>query len=331
EEAGIDAAEFWSELYYGDIPHSYEETRSSNHVDMLASGIFASSHINSVSETFLHEVADGWHSFVPDDVQREIANKRGAGCASGILNAPDLSFDPSTDEALITHFDHLSFPQGKRRNKWAFQERMGLREDDQACLFFWPSRLDPVQKGPQLLSDLLYEFISAPGHEHVQIAIVANGTHQPYFHDIIRMHDLMGQVAICDFDEELSRLGYAASDFMIMPSLFEPCGLPQMIAPIYGSLPIVHATGGLRDTVEHLNVAAETGNGFVFEHHDVTGLRWALEQALDFFKLAPPVKEHHVRRIIQDARQRFNHGETARAYIKIYNRILGQSILEDKE
>ena len=80
-----------------------------------------------------------------------------------------------------------------------------------------------------------------------------------------------------DFDERLSRLAYAASDFMLMPSLFEPCGLPQMTAPLYGSLPVVHNTGGLHDTVRPLDVDQSTGNGFRFDYYSSDGLRWAMD------------------------------------------------------
>ena len=80
---------------------------------------------------------------------------------------------------------------------------------------------------------------------------------------------------VCDFDEGLSRLAFAASDFILMPSLFEPCGLPQMTSQYFGSLPVVHDTGGLHDTVEPLNVNTHTGNGFLFETYDDGGLMWA--------------------------------------------------------
>ncbi len=79
------------------------------------------------------------------------------------------------------------------------------------------------------------------------------------------------RVAICDFDEKLEHLGYAASDFILMPSRFEPCGLPQMIAPIYGSLPVAHKTGGIKDTILHMDAQNNKGNGFLFEFYDSRG------------------------------------------------------------
>ena len=98
--------------------------------------------------------------------------------------------------------------------------------------------------------------------QHLQIVFVADGESKNIFREISWHHHLPDRVAICDFDETLSRLAYGASDFVLMPSLFEPCGLPQMIGPIYGSLPVAHDTGGIHDTVVHMNVDRGTGNGF---------------------------------------------------------------------
>ena len=95
EDRGIDAAAFWEHLYFFSRPECYEESRSSNPVDLLTSGIFASHFINTVSPTFLKEVAHGRHNFVQGHIQAEIANKNAAGCATGILNAPDASYHPS--------------------------------------------------------------------------------------------------------------------------------------------------------------------------------------------------------------------------------------------
>lgn len=322
EEIGIDAAEFWEGLYYKSPPGSYESARNSVPVDLLASGIFGSHFINSVSPSFLHEVADGRHAFVPPPVQSEIANKREAGCALGILNAPDASFNPSTDEHLVEHYDAQSHLEGKRANKREFQKRMGLEPHVDAPLFFWPSRLDPMQKGCELLTDILYQLVSDHASVNLQVAVVANGQHQVHFHDIVRQHDLAGKVALADFDEGLSRLGYAASDYMLMPSRFEPCGLPQMVSAIYGTLPIVHATGGLRDTITPIDFEAETGNGFVFEVYDTGGFRWAIDQAVAFHQRPEAERVQHIERIMEDGRERFNHETTARHYFDIYEKML---------
>ena len=91
EESGIDAAEFWSNLFFTHPPYNYEESRNSNPVDFLCSGIFSSHFINTVSPTFLREIVNNEHAFVPPHIQREVSEKFHAGCAAGILNSPDLS------------------------------------------------------------------------------------------------------------------------------------------------------------------------------------------------------------------------------------------------
>ena len=328
EEAGIDAAEFWMNLYFDRSPNNYEDARVNGDVDMLTSGIFAAHYINTVSPRFLWEIVEGWHAVVPDSVRRELREKARAGCAAGILNAPDPSYDPWLDENLTARYDAAGAWDGKRANKVEFQRQLGLREDPDAPLFFWPSRLDPVQKGPQLLTDILYQAISKYWKEDMQVAVVANGPHQEWFHHILHHHRLQGRLAVADFDEGVSRLGYAASDFIVMPSLFEPCGLPQMIAPIYGSLPVVHATGGLYDTIQPLDLAASTGNGFRFDTYDAAGLSWAIDRAMEFHALPRDLREREVRRVMTESRANFNHDEVARNYIRIYEEMLARPLVD---
>ncbi|HUF63435.1 MAG TPA: glycogen/starch synthase [Verrucomicrobiales bacterium] len=329
EERGIDAAEFWPFLYFQRPPASYEESRSANQVDLLASGIFAAHFINTVSPAFLDEIVEGHHSFIPEPVRTEIANKKHASVAQGILNAPDPSFHPASDRSIVQNFDAGTFSEGKRRNKIELQKRLKLLPRPDAPLLFWPSRLDPIQKGCQLFADVLYETIDAGWEEGLQVAIIANGSFQEHFRDIAAFHGIANRLAVVDFEENLSRLGYAASDFLVMPSLFEPCGLPQMIAPLYGSLPIVHDTGGLHDTIHHLDLAAETGNGFVFRHYDTQGLRWAIGEALRFYRLDLDTRHRHIRRIMQESAAVFHHGSTAKQYLDIYERMLARPLVAE--
>ena len=328
EDAGIDAAFFWKNLYFERTPWSYEESRSMNQVDLLTSGIFSAHFINTVSPTFLKEIVDGRHSFVPDYIRNEIANKYYAGVASGILNAPDPEDLSESDPALVANYGPQDFVAAKRRNKVAFQQRVGLNVDPDAPLFLWPSRLDPIQKGPQLLSDILYDTIHRYWEQGMQIAFVADGPYQHVFRSIADHHQFHNLVAVLDFDKELSKLGYAASDFMLMPSRYEPCGLPQMIAPIYGSLPVAHDTGGIHDTVQDLDVENHTGDGFLFKFFDDEGLRWAIDQAMAFYMRPAEVREREIRRIMVEARRNFNHQHTAQEYIALYESMLDRKLVE---
>jgi len=328
EEMGIDAAEFWMNLYFDGFPGGYDHARAHVPVDLLSSGIFAAHFINTVSPRFLWEIVEGMHPVVPDSVRQELRHKYHAGCASGILNAPDASYNPATDDALERNFTAMDAAAGKAANKLALQHELQLKEDADAPMLFWPSRLDPVQKGPQLFTDILYQLVSDYWDHNLQVVIVANGPFEEHFHQIVRQFNLHERVAIVDFDERISRLAYAGSDFMVMPSLFEPCGLPQMTAPIYGSLPIVHATGGLYDTVRHLSVDHSMGNGFSFEHYTSEGLRWAIDEAMAFHVLPKPTREAQIRRIMTQSLRDFSHEAAARNYIAIYEQMLARPLVE---
>ena len=112
-----------------------------------------------------------------------------------------------------------------------------------------------------------------------------------------------------------------------MPSLFEPCGLPQMIAPIYGSLPVVHDTGGIHDTIGHLDASKHTGNGFLFKYHDAAGLSWAIDQAMAFYQRSDKSKAFEIRRIMKESIASFNHSVTAREYIDLYEKMLQRPLI----
>ena len=328
EDAGIDGAEFWQNLYYGYPPYNYEESRNQNLIDLQASGCFAAHFINTVSPTFLQEIVNGWHSFIPDSIRNEIRNKFRAGCAEGILNAPDPVDNPVTDDKIPFKYGPDSHWEAKRRNKLALQHALGLEENADKALFFWPSRLDPVQKGPQLLTDITYRFLEK--HPDAQLAIIASGPFQQPFWDIQNFHGIHSRLGIHNFDGRLSQLGFAGSDFTLMPSLFEPCGLPQMQAPIYGSLAVAHNTGGLHDTVVPLDAAKSTGNGFRFDTYDSGGLMWAMDQAMDFFHQSREMREREIRRIMTESLARFNHEACAREYIKLYERMLQRPLVARK-
>ncbi len=327
EDRGIDAAPFWQNLYYERQPQNYEETRSSNPVDMLTSGIFAAHFINTVSPTFLREVVEGRHPFVPEQIRSEMAGKYYAGCAAGILNSPDETYNPETDSCLSVNYSLENHFVAKQINKIAFQERTGLNIDQNAPLFYWPNRLDPIQKGCPLLAQILYDVINKYYDLGLQIAFVANGSYQKVFRDIVKFHDFYKRVVVCDFDEELSRLAFAASDFVLMPSLFEPCGLPQMTCQYYGTLPVVHNTGGLHDTVEHLSADGKTGNGFRFDYYDAAGLMWAIDEAIKFYRQPPEFRSRVTARVMHEAKLRFNHDVTAQEYIHVYEKMLDRPLV----
>ena len=327
EDRGIDAASFWQDLFYVHMADSYEAVRESNPVDFLTSGIFAAHFVNVVSPTFLTEIVYGQHPFIEDPIRRELTNKFEAECAAGILNAPDPAFNPVNDRELHQTYRPEDHQRKKQKNKRHLQKKLGLTEDERAPVFFWPSRLDPVQKGCHLLADIFYKMLSTYWDQNLQVIFVAHGDYQQVFRNIVEFHKIKQRVAICDFDFKLEHMAYAASDFILMPSSFEPCGLPQMIAPIYGSLPIAHDTGGIHDTIVHLDVEKNQGNGFLFKHFDSNGLFWAIEQAMNFYNLPARQKSKQIQRIMKESIAAFNHANTARRYIELYEKMLQRPLI----
>jgi starch synthase len=327
EDRGIDAAYFWHHLYFENYSASYEDAWEFNPVDFLASGVFAAHFVNTVSPRFLEEIVEGRHGFVEWPLRQQLSNKFHAGCGAGIINAPDPGFAPQTDKMIYQKYTGADHPDGKRKNKLYLQETLGLTRDASAPLFFWPSRLDPIQKGCQLLAEAFYGIISDYWNQNLQVVFVANGDFQQVFRDIVNHHGFHSRVAVCDFNEKLEHQAYAAADFILMPSLFEPCGLPQMIAPIYGALPVAHDTGGIHDTIIPLKADQDIGNGFLFETYDAAGMHWAITQAMDFYQLPETQKRRQIERIMQQSAASFNHANTARQYIDLYEKMLERPLI----
>ncbi|QJE99297.1 glycogen synthase [Luteolibacter luteus] len=330
EDRGIDAAGFWNLLHYSRFPSSYGESRSNNPVNLMASGVHAADLVNTVSPSFLEELMDGRHpkGWGLVDVLR---GKQRFGAASGIINSPDASYSPEIDTKIAHPYDAAAHREAKRANKLALQKSLGLEEDADAPLLFWPSRLDPVQKGCGLFSDILYRLVSDYWGLGLQVVLVADGPSRPHFEHIADFHGLRHRIAVRGFNETLSRQAYAASDFCLVPSAYEPCGLAQMVALKYGSLPIVHRTGGLQDTVSHLDADNHRGNGFSFEVHDCNGLRWAIDEAIRFFIRPAADREREVRRIMLQSEKDFSPRATADAYIKLYEQLSDRPISRASE
>jgi len=321
EERGIDVASFWDGLYYERMPQGYEESRYTNPIELLTCGVFAAQFVNTVSPTFLKEMVSGVHDFVNPPLRRELANKLNSRCAFGILNAPNAIFDPATDAAIVRTYGPETHPSAKRENKIALQIELGLNQNVNAPVFFWPSRLDPIQKGCRLLEEILIQVVARHGSHGLQIIFIADGPYQQIFQGISALHDLKHVIAVHPYDEKLEHLAYAGADFVLMPSKFEPCGLPQMIGQIYGTLPVVHDTGGLHDTVMHLNVDNGSGNGFVFESYDSGGLFWAMDQSMAFFLRPEQVKREQIERIMRRSSEKFNFRDIANKYFELYTQM----------
>ena len=235
----------------------------------------------------------------------------------GILNGIDEEiFNPATDPALKRHYDVSRVKAGKAAAKAALQKELGLAVDPDVMLLGIVSRLTD-QKGMDLVLPLL-EKMTQPGR--CQLAVL--GTGEAHYENVFRQMASARpeQMAVCTlYDEALSHRIYAASDAFLMPSRFEPCGLSQLIALRYGALPIVRATGGLKDTVKSLDKAGKKATGFVFEDYDVGGLNWAFELAKKTFFEDRPTWDALRRNAM---REDFSWKRSAQEYGELYKALM---------
>ena len=327
ERCGMDVSRFWRELYLEKHPDFVPNAWDVVGVDFFLSGVKAANLVNTVSPSFLLEIVNGYFpDLISAQVRDEIRAKYNAGCATGILNAPKSTVNPKIAPGLKRNFDETTVMEAKRENKIAFQQQMGLVVNPDAPLFFWPHRLT-AQKGPQLLADIATRLIHQYWDSGLQIALVGNGEPQwEKLYGTIACGS-QGRIAFQHFEENLSELGKAGSDFILMPSLYEPCGLPQMEGMRYGTLPIVRATGGLKDTVSHLNASEDRGTGFVFNDFNTTALWWAISEAVKFHLLPFNQRQRNIRRVMRESMEGFNLENTTLQYVRLYERLLGEKLI----
>lgn len=201
----------------------------------------------------------------------------------GILNGIDYSiYDPSKDKLLPYHFDSESI-ENKKAIKRAFQNEYHLIEGEDIPMFTMVTRLS-WQKGINIVIQSIERMI----HMGAQIFIVGSGEYwyEEQLKQLAQKHK--GKMAVfIGYSDEVARKAYAAADFYMMPSLFEPCGISQMIALRYGTVPIVRQVGGLRDTISAYNEYTNEGNGFGFLQFDPEDFIRTIGYALHFYHQKP--------------------------------------------
>jgi starch synthase len=244
-------------------------------VNFLRAGVHAADVVTTVSPTYAAEIRTPEFGMGLEDV----LNARGAALV-GILNGVDYDlWDPRSDPFLALHFDATNLAP-KRQLKSALAARLGLQADATTPLVGIVTRL-AAQKGIDLVTAILPALLR---ETRATFAVLGSG-------DVALASVLAGfareqprRVSFTDgYDEAFAHLILAASDLTLVPSRYEPCGLTQMYALRYGTIPVVRATGGLADTIEHFDPATGTGNGGVFRDADAGGLLWGLRTALGWF------------------------------------------------
>lgn len=238
-------------------PDKLEAYKDGNY---LKGGIVYADAITTVSDTYAEEIKMPFYGEGLDGLMRARSNS-----LRGIVNGIDYEeFNPETDMKIAKTYNAVNFRKEKIKNKRALQKELGLEEDDRKFMIGMVSRLTD-QKGFDLISYVMDELCQ----DNVQIVVL--GTGEEKYENMFRHYDWKyhGKVSANIFySDELSHKIYAASDAFLMPSLFEPCGLSQLMSLRYGTVPIVRETGGLKDTVEPFNEFESTGTGFSFKNYN---------------------------------------------------------------
>ena len=244
--------------------------------NFLKAGIVYADRINTVSPNYAAEIMTEYYGEGLHQLMQSQAYK-----VSGIINGIDQqSYNPAHDQAIAFAFDVNNWQTGKAICKAALQKETGLNPDPDIPLAVMVSRLVD-QKGLDLLLRVLDEML----YSDIQVAVL--GTGDPGYEKALLeiAGRSQGRLAVSiTFDVALSRRFYAGADMFLMPSLFEPCGLSQMIAMRYGTLPIVRETGGLKDTVEPFDEQTGTGNGFTFSNINAHELLFTAQNAAGVYR-----------------------------------------------
>lgn len=244
-------------------------------INFMKGGIVAADKITTVSPTYKQEIMTPTFGEKLDGLLREREED-----LFGILNGIDDDFyNPENDSLITQTYGSVDFAK-KAENKQAIQKEFGLPENPDTPLLVMITRLTR-QKGLDLVKCVLHEILQ----EKIQVIILGTGDHE--YEAFLRYAEghYGGKLkAYIGFHEPLAHRFYAAADLFLMPSLFEPCGLGQMIAMKYGAVPIVRETGGLNDTVSSWNEFAEEGNGFTFRNFNAHDMLYTIRRAIRFYQ-----------------------------------------------
>lgn len=286
-----------------------KELESYGEANYLKGGVVYADAVTTVSPSYANEITtqeggEGLHGLM--NARRNVLY--------GILNGIDYDeFNPQTDPYIESNFSSKSVLSGKKANKAALQKELGLSVRESAFVIGIVSRLTE-QKGFDLVSYIMDDLVS---QLDVQIAIL--GTGESKFENVF--HHFHSQYpdkvsAYIGYSEEKAHKIYASADAFLMPSLFEPCGLSQMMSMRYGTIPIVRETGGLKDTVQAYNEYENTGTGFSFCNFNADDMKYVVEYAYHVFRDERKAWEDMMQRAMA---QDFSWNKSAGEYEKLYD------------
>lgn len=244
-------------------------------VNFMKSAILCTDALTTVSSTYAEEIKYPYYAHGLSGVISDHAFK-----LSGIVNGINTDINnPETDNALFYNYNIKNAAELKKKNKLELQKKLGLKEDENVALIGMVSRL-VSHKGVELLCAAVDELME----KNVQLVIL--GTGDSVFEQRLKVCSEKNRdkfsLNLC-FDPKLASQIYGASDLYLMPSKSEPCGLSQLIAMRYGSIPVVNETGGLHDTVEAFNTETLNGVGFTFQSFNREDMLGAIYRALDVY------------------------------------------------
>lgn len=277
-------------------------------VNFMKGAIECADKVTTVSPSYAEEILDPWYSHGLDTILRQRQWK-----LEGILNGIDTEFyDPETDESIECNYNISNVFEGKAANKKALQENMGLPVRADVPMIGIVSRM-VSHKGFDLVKAVFDELLS---NEDVQVVVVGSGDwqYEQYFRELSNRYH--GKIAVrIGFVPSLARKIYAASDMFLMPSKSEPCGLSQMVALRYGTVPIVRETGGLRDSIT--DSGDGQGNGFTFKTYNAHDMLGAIKRGLGAYWN----REYWPTLVNRAMECDFSWGRSANEYIKLYKQM----------
>ena len=302
-------------------PERLQDNQWEEAINLMKGGIVFSDGCNTVSPTYAEQVRTA-----PEGRGLELTINKHQQKFSGILNGIDYTYWNPAEDTYIDH--HFSLEQmkagdcsGKKAAKAALQRALYLPVTD-APLIACISRLIP-QKGIDLMRHAVHR-ISELGGQFVLLGSSLNSDIQAAFEQQAVEHSRGNSVRFClKTSERLAHQIYAAADMILVPSIFEPCGLTQMIALRYGCVPLVRKTGGLADTVHDVETSIRPlseRNGFSFEHADIGGVNWALDRSIKMYREKP---QKWKQLVINGMRQDHSWNRSVRGYMERYQGILG--------
>ncbi len=281
-------------------------------VNMMKGAIETADLVTTVSETYSRELMYPYYAHGLDGVLSGNAWK-----LTGITNGIDVgTFNPGTDPNLPAHYNSRTVASGKAKCKAALQKEVGLPERPDVPLMVMVTRL-AGHKGLDLLCHIARRLM---WEEDCQLLILGTGEahFEQFFQGLAR--EFPDRVAAkITFNLGLAARIYAGGDIYLMPSKSEPCGLSQMNAMRYGTVPVVHATGGLKDTVPSANEKGEDGLGFTFQSYNADDFMGALKRALNLYRADPKAWKALQRRGMD---QDFSWDKPAGKYMELFNRML---------